>query len=511
MLPRPMAQGADTIVGGAGAAGAVIAARVTERSDREVLLLEAGRDYPDASALPSDLLDGTRNAMKSHDWGFTHRVNEQQRLTFPLPRGRVVGGSSAVNTCIALRGVPSDYDEWAGLGLPEWAWERCLPAFKRLENDLDVVNEWHSQSGPIPLRRHPPEELVPWQRAFMEAAASLGFPRCDDHNDPRAKGYGPHAMNKINGQRMSAARCYLTPAVRARPNLTIRASAPVRRVLIEDGRAVGVEVDGAGGVEVIRAKAVVLSGGAIATPGILLRSGVGPRRVVESLGVALTRDLSAVGARLLDHPGAAFFLWPKRGVSHTTDPLIQTALRFRSEGSAHENDLQIQAGSFWAFPFAHIPGVSLMIQVGKPRGHGLIRWTSADPAVRPVITSRLLDDPMDRAKAVDALEVALRCADTPAMRALATPVFPPTRVLRARAALDAWVRTVCDSGYHPCGTVPMGASAVEGAVDAHGRVFGVEGLRVADASIMPTIPTCNTHLPTLMIGERMAEWIRDGD
>ncbi|MEZ4407720.1 MAG: GMC family oxidoreductase [Polyangiales bacterium] len=152
-----------------------------------------------------------------------------------------------------------------------------------------------------------------------------------------------------------------------------------------------------------------------------------------------------------------------------------------------------------------------MIQVGKPRGHGLIRWTSADPAARPVITSRLLDDPIDRAKAVDALEVALRCADTPAMRALATPVFPPTRVLRARAALDAWVRIVCDSGYHPCGTVPMGASAVEGAVDARGRVFGVEGLRVADASIMPTIPTCNTHLPTLMIGERIAEWVRDGD
>lgn len=506
-----MTHGAELVVVGAGAAGAVLAARVSERSDREVLLLEAGRDYPMVEALPGELVDGTRNALKSHDWGFDHRVNERQRVVFPFPRGRVVGGSSAVNTCIALRGVPSDYDEWSAMGLTEWSWKSCLPAFKRIENDLDVVNEWHSQSGPIPVRRHSGSELTPWQEAFMVAAESLGFPRCDDHNDPHAVGYGPHAMNKINGQRMSAARCYLTPAVRARANLSIRADTLVRRVCIENGRAIGVEVDGVAGVEIIHARTVVLAGGAIASPGLLLRSGVGPRRVVDALGVALVRELRAVGARLLDHPGAAFFLVARPGVSHTSDPLIQTALRFRSEGSAHDNDLQLQAGSFWAFPFMAMPGVSLMIQVGKPRGHGLIRWPSADPRVRPVITSRLLDDPVDRSRALDGLEVALRCADTRFMRALARPVWPLPSVLRRRNALDEWVRLVCDSGYHPCGTVPMGVDDRSGAVDAHGRVFGIEGLRVIDASVMPTIPTSNTHFPTLMIAERMAEWLRDGD
>lgn len=498
----------DTIIVGAGAAGSVIAARMTEDSSHDVLLLEAGPDYPNPNATPPDLENGKQNSLTAHDWGFRHKPNSRQ-LTFPLPRGRVVGGSSAVNTCIGLRGVPSDYDEWAAMGLPEWSWEKCLPAFKRLENDLDIRNEWHNQGGPIPLRRHTAGELVPWQAAFLSACERQGYSACPDHNAPDARGFGPHAMNKIDGRRMGAALCYLTPEVRARPGLSILPHTHVVRTLIENGACVGVEVERHGRRERIGANRVVLCGGAIATPGILLRSGVGSKSRVESMGVELLVNLDGVGARLLDHPGSAIFLMPKKGVCELDHPLIQTALRTRSKNGLHENDIQIQAGSVVHLPRFSVPLVSLMVQVGKPNGHGVLHWKSADPHERPHIESRLLDDDTDRAVALEALEIAIQCAATPDMRQLATPVWPPPPVFRRRVWLDRVIRTVSDSGYHPCGTTPMGRDDDPYAVtDQHGRVRGVQGLYVADASLMPTIPTANTHLPTLMIGERFGEWLR---
>ncbi|RYE92943.1 MAG: choline dehydrogenase [Myxococcales bacterium] len=496
---------------GAGAAGAVIAARVSEREDREVLLIEAGPDYGALGPLPGDLDDGTRNSFRAHDWGYRHRPTTQM-VALPLPRGKVVGGSSAVNTCIALRGVPSDYDEWASLGLPDWTWEKCLPAFKRLETDLDIRNEWHGQTGPVPLRRHTPEELTPWHASFLEACDLVGHPRTNDHNDPDAEGAGPHAMNKLEGRRMSAARCYLDWRTRARRNLTIMDRTTVRRVLFEGRRAVGVEVEREGVVSRIEAKKVVLCGGAIATPGVLLRSGIGGREDLARIGVEQVADVPAVGAHLLDHPGAAFFLLPKPGVVDLTGPLIQTALRLRSPGSEHKNDVQIQSGSGLHLPGRSARFVILMVQVGKPRGVGRIRYDSADPHARPVIDSRLLEDRDDRQHAVRSLRLALELAEQKPMRDIARPVWPPPPVLRRVDWLEAFIRRVSDSGYHPSGTVPMGKDGdPAAATDGRGRVRGVENLVVADASIMPTIPTANTHIPTLMIGERVAEWLRDGD
>ncbi len=502
---------ADTVVVGAGAAGAVIATRMTERADRDVLLLEAGPDYPDPAHLPPDLVDGTRNSLDAHDWGYSHRVNSQCRVPFRMPRGKVVGGSSMVNTCIALRGVPSDYDEWAARGNAPWTWAQCLPAFRRLETDLDIQNGWHGADGPIPIRRHPVSELVPWQAAFLDACERLGLPRTDDHNDPGSTGCGPHPMNKLQGVRMGAGRCYLTAAVRARPNLRILANVLVRRVIFNGRRAVGVEVESDGVVRTITAGRVVLSAGALSSPGVLLRSGVGPRAAVERLGVTPVAEVPAVGARLLDHPGAAFFLWPRAGVTSPGDPIIQTALRFRSEGSAHANDLQVQPGSAVVLPWFSLPLVSMMCHVGKPWGHGAITYASARADAKPRVDSRLLDDPRDRALAVAALRMAYRVTQTAPMRDMARVVWPSERVVADDAALDGWVRRLCDSGYHPCGTVPMGADGdPDAAVDPYGRVRGVEGLYVADASIMPTVPTSNIHLPTLMIGERVGEWLREG-
>ena len=504
---------ADTVIVGAGSCGAVLAARATERSDCEVLLLEAGPDYPDPDGWPADLVDGTRNSMSKHDWGQRHRPHPGHPFLHWFPRGRVVGGSSAVNTCIALRGQPYDYDEWASLGLREWSFADCLPAFKRLENDLDVESEWHSQDGPLPLRRHSQKELVPWQAAFLEAATELGFPRCNDSNDPTTTGAGPHAMNKIAGVRMNVARCYLTPAVRKRPNLRIRPNTVVRRVLFSGRRAVGVEVETLGRVHVVTASRVVLSAGATNTPGILLRSGVGGRAAVERLGVDLVFELPAVGARLLDHPGAAVFLRPRPGVQSAQDPLIQTALRCSAAGSSRRNDVVLQAGSMLALPFATVPLVSVMCMLGKPRGHGRIEFTSANVRARPRIDSRLLVDSEDRARVVAALSLAVELSQTRAMRALATPFWPSTRVTKDKARLDAWVGRISDSGYHPCGTVPMGpddASLTEAATDGRGRVRGVEGLWVADASLMPSIPSAHINLTTIMMGERFGAWMKAG-
>jgi choline dehydrogenase len=485
---------------GAGAAGAVIAARLTETTVVEVLLLEAGPDYGAAS--PADLLDGTRNSMVDHDWGLSHNPTDNLPA-FPMPRGRVVGGSSAVNTCIALRGQPADYDEWADRGLDGWSWAECLPAFRRLERDLDFPDSpWHGAEGPLPVRRHPVSELVPWQAAFVDAAREYGFPSCEDTNSPTATGVGRHAMNKIEGRRISAAEAWLTPAVRARDNLTIQADTTVRRVLVKGGRVQGVEVERDGEVQTIRCRRVVLCGGAFGTPGILLRSGIGPRAEIERLGVELVRDVPGVAAQLLDHPGCALFFRPSAAVGwDPSHPLIQTVALLEGDGP-HRNALQFQAGSTVPTKWGMVRGVSLMLSVCKPKSVGRIHFASADPHAKPQIRSNFFSHPDDLALAVKGLGLLAELSDSAAMRNLGWGVYPTRFVARRDWMLKAWVPYACDSGFHPCGTVQMGD-----ATDARGRIDGVDGLRVADASLFPTVPSSNTHIPTLMVGERFGEWL----
>jgi choline dehydrogenase len=501
--------GVRHVIIGAGSAGAVIAARLTERSDREVVLVEAGPDYHPDGAIPADLSNGTKNSTIAHDWGFRHQPTALD-VVHRYPRGRVVGGSSAVNTCIALRPRPYDLDEWASLGLPAWSWDKCLPAFKRLERDMDFDDEWHGRDGPVPIRRHPADELVPWQAAFIEACRELGFAACPDHNHPRSSGVGPHAMNKVGGVRMSAARCYLTAAVRRRDNLTIRAGALVRRVLFDGRRATGVEIVVDGRVEQIAADRVVVSAGAIASPALLMRSGVGPRAAVERLGVDLVSDVPAVGARLLDHPGCAILLAPRWGLIHRGDPLIQTLLRFTSAGSPFPDDVMLQPGSLLTLPSMDVPVFGLMCCLGKPRGAGRIEVRSTDPEERPRIVSDFLSDPMDLARAIESVELCRIIAKTKVMKDLAFFLWPHARRLESRATIRDWILSGTGSGYHPAGTVPMGPDgSPDAAADERGRVRGTDNLIVADASIMPTLVSANTNLTALMIGERFGEWLRE--
>jgi choline dehydrogenase len=503
-------RGFQTVVVGAGSAGTVVAARASERADHDVLLLEAGPDYGPGRALPSDLADGTLNSLFMHDWGLRHRPTPRHPL-FRYPRGRVVGGSSAVNTCIALRGQPEDFDEWADLGLSEWGWNACLPYFKRLERDLDFDDPWHGRSGPLPIRRHPPDEWVPWQAAFLDACQRLGLPECADHNRPGSYGAGPHAMNKIRGRRISVAEAYLTAEVRRRPNLTVRGDCLVRRILFRGRRAVGVEFERYGVVQTVSADQVVVSAGAIATPGLLLRSGVGPRKDLDRLGVERVSVNEGVGARLLDHAGSALLFRPRSGVAGARDPLIQNLYRFRARAGGDWNHMQLQPGTAMPIRLPAVVGsvVSLMAPLGKPRSQASLRYPSADPRARPDIRSHMLQDPVDAAQVVEALELGIDLYERSSMRELAVPLWP--RQLR-RENLEDHVRTVCDSGYHPCGTVPMGPEGAPwAACDGRGRVRGTERLLVADASLMPTITSSNTNLPTIMIGERIGEWVATGE
>ncbi|MDD9942071.1 MAG: GMC family oxidoreductase N-terminal domain-containing protein [Myxococcales bacterium] len=495
---------APIVIVGAGSSGVVVANRLTCRSSREVWLLEAGPDY-DTGDLPPDLSDGRRNSMTAHDWGYRHKPSRRARLS-RLPRGRVVGGSSAVNTCIALRGQPADFDEWADRGLSEWSFEACMPAFCRLERDLDFSDSYHGRDGPLPIRRHPQGELVPVQAAFLEACAERGYEPCHDSNAPGQAGYGPHAMNKIEGRRISAAEAYLTPAVRARDNLRIVSDCHARRVLFSGVRAIGVEVERRGRVERVDASTVILCAGAINTPGILLRSGVGADAEVRRLQCEPVLDAPAVGRRLLDHPGTGIFVLARRGLQvDRGQPILQTVLRFPSGAFDHPADMLLQPASYTLLP-GRAPLFGLVTQVGKPRGHGRLHFPSADPHVRPRIQSRFFEHQDDRRLGREALKRCLELLDTRALSGIGRPMLP--RLLRGDRALERVVSVLCDSGYHPCGTVPMGSRpGPDAATDGRGRVFGLHGLFVVDASLMPTVPSSNIHLPTLMMAERLAEWL----
>jgi len=503
-----MSENWDVIIVGAGSAGCAIAARASEDPNRSVLLVEAGPDYPKLAATPFDLVNSHNNSYTAHDWKFEYQPTRGRSVAFP--RGRVTGGSSAVNTTIALRSLPEDHDEWADAGNTDWAWEKVLPAYRRLERDLDFGHEaHHGDAGPITIRRYPHDELLPQHQAFLETARRLGYPDCPDANAPDSVGSGPQPMNKLGRLRVSCAVGYLAPA-RIRPNLTIRAETVVRRLLCQNGRCSGIEVETADGIRELHGRLVVLAAGAIQSPAILLRSGIGPRAALEGMGIDLVADAPGVGRNLSDHPAISVVCAVKDASIIDFDaPIIQTILRYTAEGSEKRNDLQIEQISF-AGRRNGPPLFSIAAVLEYQYGRGELRLASADPHVAPVIDNRFCEDDRDTDRLLGCLRDTLAFTrQGPLADMIEAVTFPDPARPDDDEALKALIRKFAGSGYHPSATVKMGPSTDPMAVvGQHGGCHFQDGLVVADASILPFVPRANTNLSAILVGEMVGEWLR---
>lgn len=506
----------DDIIVGAGSSGAVLAARLSEDPDRNVLLLEAGPDYAAVAETPHDLLK-TWMSLGPHDWHLTANANPNREIVYP--RGKVTGGSSAVNGHIALRGTPQDFDEWAAWGNREWSFDRVLPFHRKLEDDRDARGDFHGVDGPIWIQRPRPETWQPFNHAFFDAARAAGFPEVWDHNDPESTGVGPWPRNRRDGVRISTAIGYLAPA-RHRLNLTIRSNVNAHSVIMENGRAVGVEVESAGTIQQVRGRRITLSAGAIASPAILMRSGIGAPDDLTPLGIKTRVNLPGVGRNLIDHPMAFVVATPVPGIPHDPQVYNPLGIRYTAAGSNEFNDMQMYMLELFADDLAPggaldlpVPSVAVVPGLQRPRSRGRLSLRSTDADVPPRIDLNYLDDPEDMRRMVDGIRIAWRLMhEGPLAPMLKEFVNLTPEVVNSNSAVEAFLRDNCTTIFHPVGTAKMGPETDPTAVvDQYCQVRGVAGLRVVDASVMPNIVRANTNLTCIMIGERAADWMRKSD
>jgi choline dehydrogenase-like flavoprotein len=528
-----MAATFDFVIVGGGTAGCVLAARLSEDRASSVCLVEAGgEDRHPFIHVPAFVAAAI--SRPSLNWRF---MTEPQRALhdrrIPLPRGRVLGGSGSINGMVYFRGQPRDFDDWAAMGNPGWSYREVLPYFVRSEqNDSFAGSPYHGHDGPIRVshvaRTNP---MIP---AFLDAMASLGFRRCDDFNGPDPEGYGPRQGTIRDGRRDSTAVAYLRPA-RRRGNLEVRTGSLVTRVVLDAGRAIGVDVERGGRTERLGARReVVVCAGAVQSPQILMLSGIGEGAALQSLGIETRVDLPGVGANYHDHLAAGILMEMKNsesyGISVRAAPrdaaaLVEYALFrrgplasnvfeatafVRSEPAAGRPDLQLvfqparrNPGTF-PFPLGH--GFALSVVHVYPKSRGRVSLASPDPHVPPLADPDLLGDPSDLPPTLRGLELARRIIAAPAFARYRAVEVQPGADAQGTDALTEYVRRTSYTVHHPCGSCRMGSDA-GAVVDPTLRVRGIEGLRVADAAVFPRIVGGNTNAAVVMVAEKAADMI----
>jgi 5-(hydroxymethyl)furfural/furfural oxidase len=555
----------DYLILGGGSAGCVLAARLSEDPNKRVCLVEAGRDIAPGK-MPAAI------ASRYPGRAYLDERNIWQRLTARMAaqgsrryeQARLLGGGSAINALMTNRGAPDDYDEWGRLGAEGWSWASCLPYFRKLETDCDFTGPLHGDAGPVRIRRTAPAFLSPFVKAVMGVLASRGLPTRPDQNGEWQDGVYVGAIGvSEQGERIPVSVCYLTDEVRARPNLTLRTECVVDRVLFRGTQAVGARLlDRAGAVEEVQAQEVIVCAGAIHSPALLIRSGVGPLDQLLDLGVPLVADRPGVGGNLMEHPSIAVsaLLTTQGRTPHVDEHHEQAIVRFSSglpgtvPGDMHG---AILSRSGW-----HSVGYRLgtmFFWVNKSYSRGRVQVTSLDPLQEPDVRFSMLSEARDLQRLKQAVRMGAETLSAPGLDPLRTVVFPSSysprvakvampgrfnalqrgvlsllldiagplrgwvvrglvtqgvtldKLLADDRALSEFVRTNVGGTWHPSGTCRMGRLDDPQAVTlGDGRVIGVTGLRVCDASLIPAIPCANTNVPTIMMAERIADLIKAG-